>query len=321
MKIKIQNMKLKIFGAALAISAFLLIGLPFYSFAVEPAHKGAEVTKRTFFATGGKALSFPLKQSLFWWDGGTSDRRNASSTWDWMARDISDAKRSRMYAKLNSYGINTITFIVFNMVDTSKGVVNPFLGCPKAAQIMAGNMAVDEPELARWKERLELGKSAGVNLIPCLFCGDDSATTRNTAFHEFFLKYAIPWLDPYSAGYLISTEASKSMNAVQMYNMIEYIKRYTSKPVGVHLAVDDIDLLPSNADWLAMENSYNPWDCDENSVADAIAELKAAIKYCSARGIAVFWLEEGVYCEGSLSRQKSRTAAGIAGCYGLPGPN
>jgi len=300
----------------LIISTVVLLALVGCDTKITPAHKAAGVSEARNF----KALSFPMKQSLFWWDGNTADDNNASSTWDWLARDVSDEKRAHMYAKLQSYGVNTMTFIVFNMVDKNKGVVNPFLGCPSAAQVVAGNMTVDEAELARWKERLEFGKSASANLIPCLFCGDDSSTTQNTAFHEFFLKYAIPWLDQYSVGYLISTEASKSMNTTQMYNMIEYIKRYTSKPVGVHLAMDEIVLLPSNADWLALENSYNPWDCDDYSVEDAVDELKSAIKYCSARGIAVFWMEEGVYCEGKLSRQKARTAKSLPGCYGLPGP-
>ena len=54
----------------------------------------------------------------------------------------------------------------------------------RLAQIMAGQNAADLAEVARWSSLLEAGRDPNVILIPCLFCGDDVATTQNTRFTD-----------------------------------------------------------------------------------------------------------------------------------------
>ena len=254
---------------------------------------------------------FPLSASLFY----TKANGQPRATWDYLARD-GVGEVAQLQKKQLEYGSKAMTFIIYNMVDPNENPVNPFKGSPTAAQVMAGQNQPDFAELARWEPLLNIGKDPHVYFIPCLFCGDDAATTNNTAFHEFFLPGAIAWLNPYSKAYLISTEASKSMNTQQMFNMVAFIKRFTDKPVGVHLQWNRKSPLAANLDFLAYETKYNPWDGANYSVEETIAEVQDAITKCP---IPLYWMEGDIYAESQLARQKARRAKEI-GCWGLPGP-
>jgi len=243
--------------------------------------------------------TFPLRASLFY-KYGTEQR----TTWDYLARD-GKQRAGEIVADMQSYGCNAMTFLIYNMV-AKENMVNPFLGCPTASQVMAGQQGADIAELAKWEQMLQPGKDPNVWLIPCLFCGDDRATTNNTQFHEFFLRYAIPWLNPYSKAYLISTEASKSMSFLQMSNLIAFIKRFTDKPVGVHNQGTNI---PVNADFLAYEFSFCPWEGNNYSVSDVINEaanvLRSYPKYV--------WFEEmNMDNEGQRAKEQSRALRDFA---------
>lgn len=242
---------------------------------------------------------FPLRASLFYKYG-----NEIRTTWDYLARD-GKHRQGEMVADQTRYNCNAMTFMIYNMV-APENMVNPFLGCPNASQVVAGMFEPDMKELELWSPILQPGTDPNVWLIPCLFCGDDSATTNNTAFHEFFLKYAIPWLNPYSKAYIIASEASKSMNPAQQANMIAYIKRFTDKPVGVHNQGTNI---AANADFLAYEFSFPPWDGDKHSVGDIVNEAVNVMRQYPG----YVWFEEmNINCEGEQSKAQARALRDLA---------
>jgi hypothetical protein len=256
---------------------------------------------------------FPLPASLFY----RMKNGQPGSTWNYLARD-GVGEVSQLQNKQIEYGSKAMTFMVFNMSDPQQNVVNPFIGSPTAAQVVAGQNAPDMDELNRWQPLLAPGQDPGVYFIPCLFCGDDRATTNNTAFHELFLPAAITWLNKYSKAYLIASEADKSMSVQQMADMIAYIKRFADgRPVGVHLQWNRQSPLPFNADWLAYEFTWNPWKGEEHSLEETVREASDVI---FRSPIPVFFSEMDIHCEGSLAREKSRALQKLSGCYGLPGP-
>ena len=259
-----------------------------------------------------KPGDFPLRSSLF-------DKRpngTPGSTWGYLRRG-GEGDIGRIQSKQIEYGSNAMTFIVYHAGDP-ECVCNPMLGCPNAEQAVAGQFAEDTAELNRWKWLLAPGLDLNVYLVPCFFCGDDSATTKNFRFHELFLKHAVPWLDKYSKAYLISTEASKSMDVVEMYNLISYIKQYTTKPVGVHNQGTNI---PANADFLAYEFSWHPKYGNDKSVAQVVTEAQHALNMYPNP---VWFQEMNLFPEGQRAREQSRAIREMAKSepriVGLPGP-
>jgi hypothetical protein len=281
-----------------------------------------------------QASEFPLGQSLFWWQsepfGNNNDNNDAQSTWNWLARDMTDAKRQKMYARLQMYKDMsnrpswTMVFMVFNMV-AKENMVNPFLGCPNAAQIVAsGGGQPDNAELEKWKHLLELGKTPGINLIPCLYCGDDAATLQNTAFINYFTPLAVQFLAPYSKAICICSEPPKSINKAGQELIINLCKTTlafmgrSDIPVVTHLQGDQIKTdLPSNADAVLYQFKSNPWNAHDRSAEDVKAEGAWALRACP---VPLGFFELGVYNESDRIREQTRALASLPGCGMLPGP-
>jgi hypothetical protein len=280
---------------------------------------------------GFQPSEFPLGQSLFWWDGDNNNKANAQSTWDWLARDWDDAKRNRMYNKLAQYKDQscrpswTAVFMIFNMVDKEHGMVNPFFGCPTAAEIMAsGGGQPDNAELERWKQRLELGKTPGVNLIPCLYCGDDADTLKNTAFINYFTPLAVQFIAPYSKAICICSEPPKNINKAGqelITNLCKTTLAFIGRldiPVVTHLQGTQIQTdLPANADAVLYQFKDNPWQAHGRSVEDVKSEGAWALANCP---VPLGFFELGVYCESQRVREQTRALASLPGCGMLPGP-
>lgn len=221
------------------------------------------------------------RSSLFWMDG-----NKIESTWDYLARNKGGARNTRMVNKQIKYKCNTMTFIIFHASDPDCNC-NPFVGSPNAAQIMAGQNAADLAEVARWSSLLEAGRDPNVILIPCLFCGDDVATTQNTRFTDWFAPLVVQWLHPYSKGFLIATEASKSNPGGKIEN-VQWQERLITKmregmssaglsvlPIGVH---NQGTKIAGNADFLAYEFSWHPSVGHDIPVSTVVAEARDTLR-------------------------------------------
>jgi hypothetical protein len=279
---------------------------------------------------GFQPNEFPLGQSLFYWTGDNNNKANAKSTWNWLARDMTDAQRQQMYVKLAEYKDQScrpswaMAFMIFNMV-AKENLVNPFLGCPTAAQIMAsGGGQPDNAELNNWRRHLELGKVPGVNLIPCLYCGDDAATLQNADFIAYFTPLAVQFLAPYSKAICICSEPPKSVNKQWQESVIGIVKNKLAWigrsyiPVVTHLQGDQIKTdLPSNTDAVLYQFSGDPWKAHGRSVEDVRAEGARALAMCP---VPLAFFELGVYCEGPAIREQTRALRDLPGCGMLPGP-
>ena len=222
-----------------------------------------------------------------------------------------------MQNKQVQYGSKAMTFFIYHAGDP-RCPVNPFIGCPNAAQVMAGQNTPDMVELNRWTGLLQPGLAPHVYLVPTMFCGDDGATTNNTAFHEFFLPAALWWLDKYSVAYNIASEANKTMSVIQMQNMIAFMKKHTNKPIGVHLQWDRKSNLPGNADFLMYEFSWHPKDGNNYSVQNVITE---AAEVMTKSPMPVWFQEMNCYPESVMAKaQSAAILQNFPQCAGLPGP-
>jgi hypothetical protein len=256
---------------------------------------------------------FPLRASLFY----KRPNGQPGSTWDYLARDAKNQTKEVIDAQIR-YNSNAMTCLIFNMVDPNCHPVNPFIGCPTAAQVVAGQNMIDMTEIVRWHNLLNWGKDPNLWFIPTLFCGDDSATTRNTAFHEYFLPGAIPWLDNYADAYNICIEAGKSMDIQRQANMIDLVRRYTQKPIGVHNQGWNI---APNADFLIYEFSWHPAQGDNHSVAEVVAEARKVLDHYPKF---VWFQEVNLNPEGQRAKEQARAIRELAysnpRIIGLPGP-
>jgi len=281
-----------------------------------------------------QASEFPLGQSLFWWDsafGNNNDNNNAQSTWDWLARDMTDSKRQRMYARLQMYKDMSnrpswsMVFMGFNMVDKKKGMVNPFLGCPTAAEIIAsGGGQPDNAELELWKQRLKIGKAPSVNLGVCLYCGDDAATVNNHAFVNYFTPLATQFFAPYVKFICICSEPPKNVNKQWQESVVGMVKTTlafmgrSDIPVVTHLQGAQIQTdLPANADAVLYQFKGNPWNAHDRNTEDVKSEGAWALANCPAP---LAFFELGVYCESDRIREQTRALRDLPGCGMLPGP-
>ena len=258
---------------------------------------------------------FPLRASLFWMDG-----KRVRSTWDYLARDKKHLV-NKLVQKQTEYRSNCMTFLLFNMVDPNESPVNPFVGCPTAKQVMAGRNQVDWPEVERWRGLVDVGRVPGIYLIPCLFCGDDRGTTRNEAFHDYFLPAAVQFFRPYSRAFIISIEASKSMDVALQTRMIRRVKAampFDPCPVGVHN--QGVRISPE-ADFLAYEFSWHPGDGDRQSVQAVVDEARRVMTQYPKW---VWFQEMNLNPEGGRARAQARALRDMASrdprIVGLPGP-
>lgn len=277
---------------------------------------------------------FPLGQSLFFWQsdpfGNNNNNADAKCTWNWLARDMTDAQRQKMYARLQMYKDMSkrpswaIAFMIYNMV-AKENMVNPFLGCPTAAEIVAsGGGQADNAELEKWKHLLELGKTPGVNLIPCLYCGDDRTTLLNTAFINYFTPLAVQFLAPYVKAICVCSEPPKSIDKAGQELIINLCKTTlafigrSDIPVVTHLQGTQIVTdLPSNADAVLYQFKSDPWTAHGRSVEDVKAEGAWALATCP---VPLGFFELSVYCEGPGVLAQTRALASLPGCGMLPGP-
>lgn len=282
---------------------------------------------------------FPLRASLFY----KRPNGQPGSTWDYLARDTVN-QTQEVINKQVEYNSNCMTSLIFNMVDPNEHPVNPFVGNPTAAQIMAGQNMIDMAEIVRWHPLINWGKDPNLWFIPTWFCGDDRATTNNTAFHEWFLPGAIPFIDQYADAHNICIEASKSLNIQQQVNLINFMRRFTSKPIGVHNQGWNI---APNADFLMYEFSWNPWNAfrvaqmkskgfavspeqenilavnagDNHTIAEVISEAKKVLDHYPKY---VWFQEMNIYPECQRAREQAEAIRDYAKSepriIGLPGP-
>jgi hypothetical protein len=268
--------------------------------------------------------AFPLPASLFFMDGNTP-----GSTWNLLARD-KKGQVNTLVDKQTEYGSKLMTFMCFNMVDPSENVVNPFVGSPTVAELKKrfysmGDVGWDQDEVNRWIGIISVGAKPGVYLIPTIYCGDDKVTTRDQEFVDWYTPIVIRAMYPYSAGFNLISEASKSWSTSE----IDYVglvakkafniePKVTPKPIFVHQQGVNVG---SNADGLMYEFKKNPWKANEYSVSDVINELKSVLNSYPN----IIWPQElAVTCEESWARNMSRAIRELAKTepriIGLPGP-
>lgn len=256
-----------------------------------------------------------LRSSLFWMDGD-----KIGSTWGYLSRQYTPAYNAKMMKKMQEYGCNTMTFIVYHAGDPAC-VCNPFVGFPNAKQVMEGKNQVDMQEIERWLALLEPGKDPNVFLIPTIYCGDDWATTQNEEFHKWFLPGVIEFFRPYAKGFMIATEASKSMNVRLQERVITTMKTamgFRQVPVGVH---NQGAKIAGNADFLAYEFSWHPQDGDNYTPQQVVDELKGVLRDYPN----YIWPQEiNMNVESKRAREQVRAIAELAKSepriVGLPGP-
>jgi len=275
---------------------------------------------------GFQPSEFPLGQSLFWMDGD-----HPESTWDWLARDVDDAQRNRMYAKLQQYKDQTGTpswttsFLVYNMVDPNCHPVNPFLGSPTASQVVkSGGGQADDIELAKWRSRLSLGQLPGVNLVPCLYCGDDKATIQNYTFVNYFTPLAVQFMAPYSKAICICSEPPKNANVQWQESVITLVKNTLSFmgrsdiPVVTHLQGDQIlTQRPQNADGILYQFRTHPGEAHKRNIDEVVNEGKWAL---ANSPVPLGFFELAVLCEDPRVKEMTRKLRALPECGMLPGP-
>jgi hypothetical protein len=263
-------------------------------------------------ATGSNII---LRSSLFWMDGA-----KIGSTWGYLSRQYTSSYNAKMMQKMQKYGCNTMTFIVFHAGDP-ECVCNPFVGFPNTKQIMAGKNAVDMQELERWRGLLEPGKDPNVFFVPTIYCGDDSATTQNEEFHKWFLPPVIEFFRPYVKAFLIATEASKSMDVRRQERMIAIMKQAMGLrqiPVGVH---NQGSKIAGNADFLAYEFSWHPSRGNDFTPEQVVAEARHVVRSYPN----YIWFQEmNMHPESDRARAQVRALRELAKSeprlIGIPGP-
>lgn len=291
-------------------------------FAESKGIKMANLFAKDNSANGG---SVAIKSSLFWMDGDCVE-----STWDLLAKNKNDeARMARMFSKQVQYGCNTLTYIVFHAGDP-ECKCNPWVGNPSASDIMTGKAVIDLNECLRWQRVL-----AGIKrvyptalLVPTMFCGDDAATTRNEAFHNIWLPSFIEFLWPFSSGFMLATEASKSMDVRLQERMVaimrEYMQANTRRtklpvlPIGVH---NQGTKIAGNADFLCYEFSWHPSRGNDFTPEQVVAEARHVVRSYPN----YIWFQEiNMNPEGMRARQQVRAIVDLAKSeprlIGIPGP-
>lgn len=275
--------------------------------------------------TGFSEKEIPLGQSLFWMLD-----NEPQSTWPWLSRNWTNEKRQKMYGKLETYkqwsGTPswTAVFLIYHMADP-ECVCNPFLGCPTAQQVVAsGGGRPDDGELSKWQHLLSLGQVPGVNLIPCLYCGDDKATLRNGQFISFFTPLATQFLAPYSKAICICSEPPKNASREWQEWVIGMVKSTlvmigrSDMPVVTHLQGEQIiTQLPRNADAVLYQFNTNPVNAHLRNIEDVEDEGRWALSTCP---IPLCFFELAIQAERPNVREMSRRLKAIPGCLMLPGP-
>jgi len=265
-----------------------------------------------------KSISeFPLRSSLFWYDNA---ERKYESTWGLLCRNWNAAKRARLIQKQIDYNVNFITYYLFHAGDKNC-IVNPFVGNPTAKQVVAGQAAWDWAEIEWWMPYLRLGEIPGVWCVPTLFCGDDGATTTNTAFHDIFIPPIVTALHPYIDGINIASEANKTMSVALQERVIRVIKaawktaKQPEKFIFTHLQGLK-SKIPAGA-VLLYQFSWHPKDGTSKSVAEVVSEGKKAL----AKYPYTCFQEMTIECETPIARAQARGLRDMAGgSYMLPGP-
>jgi hypothetical protein len=241
----------------------------------------------------------------------------------------------RLVAKQIQYGSKLYTFMTFNMVDPNCGVVNPWVGNPTAAQIVARYHAMNPIPLNeyqwehQWKPILNDGTQPDVFLVPTALCGDDGASTTNVAFLQYYLPAFIIGLYPYAAAYNLASEASKTMSVGLMETALGIMRNafdmvgLKHKPLGVHLQWNRRTLLPAGMDVLLYEFSWHPAQGNSKSVAEVVNEAQAVLNHLPA-GMSVWFQEMTLDCESGRAREQARAIRDMAASdpriVGLPGP-
>jgi hypothetical protein len=265
-----------------------------------------------FAVAKSAGLEFPLRTSLFWQHNG-----KARSTWDYLAQDAASYNPA-LVAKQAEYNCNAMTSMIYNMVDPFKAVVNPFVGKPSAKAVMAGMDKWDLDECARWVGLLKPFTDPRLAFIPCIFCGDDAATTRNEQFQDYVLPAFCLGLNQFSKAYVIVSEASKSMGIALQERMIERMRRHTKLPIGVHNQGWQI---AGNADFLCYEFSWHPSTANNRNVLEVENEAKKVL--ASYPGY-VWFQEINTANESMIARAQARKLRDLAQTepriIGLPGP-
>ncbi len=270
------------------------------------------------------ASEFPLPASLF-----LDNKGSPWSTWSLLAKD-QPQHVNEIIRKQREYGSKLITFMLWNMVDPRFAVENPFVGNPKASEIMRRVNAMQDPGFdvneitVRWPAILDKAAQT-MYLVPTIFCGDDRVSTRNWGFVRWFVPAVIRTMYPRVVGYNLISEASKSWNGSEIDEVVKICHwafdmepKLPRKPIFVHQQGTDIGTL---ADGLMYEWSFHPAMGDQQSVAAVVAEARRAL---AAYPGPIWFQELNLFCEGPRAREQARAIRDLARTenriVGLPGP-
>lgn len=267
---------------------------------------------------------FPLPASLFLKAG-----NQPWSTWSLLAKDQPQYVDT-IINKQKQYGSRLITFMMWNMVDPSFAVENPFIGNPTAAEIMRRVHAMQDPGFdmheisARWPTILNKVQES-MYLVPTIFCGDDRASTRNWAFVRWYIPAVIRTMYDRVVGYNLISEAGKSWNIAEINSVVDICHwafdmepKLARKPIFVHQQGADIG---SKADGLMYEFPWHPATGGQHDPNEVLSVAKTVLSTFSGY---VWFQEEDVDCESANARAKSRVLRDLAKTepriVALPGP-
>ena len=259
---------------------------------------------------------FPLRSSLFLYD---KVEKKYDATWGLLCDNWNAAKRDRVIQKQIEYNCNFITYYLFHAGDPNC-VVNPFVGCPTAQQVVEGQCTWDWAKIERWMPFLRLGEIPGVWCVPTLFCGDDGATCNNTTFHDAFIPIIATSLHPYIDGINIASEANKTMSVAMQERVINVIKNawkaagQKEKFIFTHL--QGLNTQVPNGAVVLYQFSWHPKYGTTKSVKDVVREGQQAL----AKYPYTLFQEMTIECETLIARQQSKALVKLPGCYMRPGP-
>jgi hypothetical protein len=261
-----------------------------------------------------KSNDFPLRQSLFWMDG-----NEVSSTWGFLARNINDSWRWRCINWLTKNNINTMIFLTYARFTQNYGDVdvNPFKG-DFASDI-------DYSEIAKWDYWLKLGKNAGSNLIPCLYCDGETVTSnREDSAHQYYLDLAIPYLAQYCRALILGLEMTEVFKINKIEQMIAYAKEVRKRnnippekfPISVHLSWKKGDYVIKGQEWGCLEHSWDPHKGNEHSPEEV---SQGITDYAEASGLLIGAAEYNLSLD---EHQKQQTIAASKNphCIMVSGP-